>query len=385
MAWNNQGQFGVQNQQRQDGDTQAEDFPIPSPPSDAISSISLNGDQNTPSSMLIAGSWDKTVSCYELSYDQSGKVSNVVPQQQLTCEGAVLCTDVASDGVTTFVGGTDKKVMMWNPTQGATGQQIGVHDAPVSCVSFSSELGVVLSASWDKTVRVWDTRQQSPVFTLQLSDKAHCMDCRGAALVVGTADRKLNVYDLSPGKNFNTIAQYDSPLNYQTRCVRIFHDVSGFAIGCIEGRVAIENFNDLGKKSNQYTKTTNFVFKCHRKKAQDKSSDIFPVNDISFSPLNTFSTVGSDGVIHYWDKDQRQRLKSFERFRDKSQITCGRFSPSGNLFVYALSYDWSMGAEHNKKTDVSNNIMIHHNSPQDIQPKDSKNNNSPASNPFGRK
>lgn len=378
MSWNTNsfgsgGSLGSQNQQAnatQKQDFQANDIPVPNPPTDSISSLSLNGDANTPSSMLIAGSWDKTVSCYELSYDQNGTLNNCVPQQRLTCEGAVLCTDIASDGVTTFVGGTDNKVMMWNPSQGSTGQQIGVHDAAVSAVKYSTELGLVLSASWDRTVRVWDTRQSTPVFTLNLPNKAHCMDVRGAAMVVGTADRKLSVYDLSQGANFAVINQYDSPLNYQTRCVRIFSDVSGFAIGCIEGRVAIENFRELGKKSTQYEKSANFVFKCHRNKAQDKSSDIFPVNDISFTHLNTFSTVGSDGVINFWDKDERHRLRSYERFKGQSQISCSQFSPTGNLFVYALSYDWSMGAENNKPTEVSNNIMIHQNTPQEIQPKE---------------
>lgn len=374
MSWNTGGQFGVQSQQQQTlggeaqkQDFQANDFPVPSPPTDAISSLSLNGDTNSPSTMLIAGSWDKTVSCYELAYDQNGQVNNVVPQQRLTCEGAVLCTDIASDGVTTVVGGADNKVMMWNPSQGATAQQIGVHDAPVSCVKCAPDLGLVISASWDSSVRVWDTRQQSPVFQIPLSGKAHCMDCRGLAMVVGSSDRKIHVFDLSPGANFNVIAQYDSPLHYQTRCVRIFSDTQGFAIGCIEGRVAIENFNGLGQKPSQ---SGNFVFKCHRDRAQDKSSDIYSVNDITFSPTNTFATVGGDGVINYWDKDKRHRLRSYERFKGQSQITCAQFSPSGNLLAYALSYDWSMGAEHNRPTDVSNNIMIHQNTPQEIQPKE---------------
>lgn len=394
MSWNTQnksfggsgGGFGQQAAAQPKQDFQANDIPVPSPPTDAISSISLNGDVNTPSSMLIVGSWDKTVTCYELSYDQAGQLNNVVPQQRLQCEGSVLCTDIASDGMTTFVGGTDNKVMMWNPSQGDTAQQIGVHDAPVSAVKFSTERSLVISASWDCTVRVWDTRQPSPVFQLQLSDKAHCMDVRGAAMVVATADRKLHVYDLSSGANFAVILQYESPLHYQTRCVSIFGDVSGFAVGSIEGRLAIENFTELGKKMTGNVKTGNFVFKCHRNKLQDKTSDIFPVNDISFTHLNTFSTVGADGVINFWDKDQRHRLRSYERFKGQSQITCSSFSPTGNLFVYALSYDWSMGAEHNKASEVSNNVMIHQNTPVEIQPKDAKPTaGTPAVNQFGRR
>jgi len=33
-------------------------------------------------------------------------------------------------------------------------------------------------------------------------------------------------------------------------------------------------------------------------------------SDISFS-LGTFATCGADGVINFWDKDNKQRLKGF--------------------------------------------------------------------------
>ena len=48
---------------------QANDVAMPSPPGDSVSSLSLNGDQQTPSSMLIAGSWDNNV-CLILHPDE---------------------------------------------------------------------------------------------------------------------------------------------------------------------------------------------------------------------------------------------------------------------------------------------------------------------------
>lgn len=40
---------------------QVQDSPIPSPPSDSVSCLSLNGSLQSNTTMIIAGSWDKTV------------------------------------------------------------------------------------------------------------------------------------------------------------------------------------------------------------------------------------------------------------------------------------------------------------------------------------
>ena len=41
--------------------SQDQDVAFPNPPSDGISSISINGSQSTQSNMVIAGSWDNGV------------------------------------------------------------------------------------------------------------------------------------------------------------------------------------------------------------------------------------------------------------------------------------------------------------------------------------
>ena len=79
---------------------QNEDFCIPSHPSDGVTSISINNNAN----MLIAGSWDNSVSCYELQINQAtGKVTNAIPQMQTKHEGPVLCTDIAPVRCVRFV------------------------------------------------------------------------------------------------------------------------------------------------------------------------------------------------------------------------------------------------------------------------------------------
>jgi mRNA export factor len=88
----------------------------------------------------------------------------------------------------------------------------------------------------------------------------------------------------------------------------------------------------------------NFSFKCHRQ--QDPTNRdiarVYSVNAISFHPTHgTFSTAGSDGTFHFWDKDAKHRLKGYPDVG--GSITATAFSKDGNIFAYAVSYDWSKG------------------------------------------
>eukprot|EP00981_Chlorochromonas_danica_P015553 scaffold13193_cov189-Ochromonas_danica.AAC.1 len=169
----------------------------------------------------------------------------------------------------------------------------------------------------------------------------------------------------------NKVSEYKSTLQYQTRCLAVFHDNKGFAEGSIEGRVALEYFDELGYKkmdksecyplpsSSSSTQLVSlfstcasdqrpanaksFAFKCHRQ--NDK--DIFAVNALHFHPHNTFLSAGSDGCICVWDKEARHRITNFEAYAKQCPVADAKFSPMGNILVYALSYDWSRGVEGN--------------------------------------
>lgn len=97
---------------------------------------------------------------------------------------------------------------------------------------------MLVTGSWDKTIKYWDLRQQSAVATVQCQERVYTLDVKGKLLVIGTADRYINVINLDdPGKFYKTI---QSPLKWQTRVVSCFPDATGFAVGSIEGRCAIQ-------------------------------------------------------------------------------------------------------------------------------------------------
>jgi mRNA export factor len=70
----------------------------------------------------------------------------------------------------------------------------------------------------------------------------------------------------------------------------------------------------------------------------------------------TFSTAGSDGTFHFWDKDAKHRLKGYPEVG--GQIPATAFNSSGNIFAYAVSYDWSKGYAHHS-ANTPNKIMLH--------------------------
>jgi mRNA export factor len=84
---------------------------------------------------------------------------------------------------------------------------------------------------------------------------------------------------------------------------------------------------------------------------------VYAVNAISFHPQHgTFSTAGSDGTFHFWDKDAKHRLKGYPEVG--GSISATGFNRNGNIFAYAVSYDWSKGYAHNTP-GYPNKIMLH--------------------------
>eukprot|EP00126_Sphaerothecum_destruens_P005400 Sdes_comp18747_c0_seq1m9112 len=216
--------------------------------------------------------------------------------------------------------------------------------------------------SWDKTVKYWDTRSPNPAATLNLPERCYAADVKYPLAVVGCADRNNVVIDLrNPTKEYKRLM---SQLRFQTRCLSCFTPPhggisNGFAVGTIEGRVAIVHVDE--KEENK-----NFSFKCHR-----ENNDIYAVNSIVFHPVyGTFATAGSDGTFNFWDKDSKQRLKAFSK--SSNSISCSTFNHDGTIYAYAVSYDWSKGhASYNPSTD-RNSIFLHAVQDAEIKQKNKK-------------
>ncbi|KAG9588592.1 WD40 repeat-like protein, partial [Aureobasidium melanogenum] len=274
-----------------------------------------------------------------------------------------LSTCWSKDGRQVFGAGANNQCMMLDLGSGATTPQtVAAHDQPIKCVESITVNGspMIVTGSWDKTIKYWDCRQQNPIASVQTKERVYAMDTRDQLLVVATADRWVEIFNLnSPGTAYK---QIQSPLKWQTRTVSCFADATGFAIGSIEGRCAIQYVEDKDSSSN-------FSFKCHRQNAPNTrdQSNVYSVNSISFHPVHgTFSTAGSDGTFHFWDKDAKHRLKGYPEVG--GSISCTDFNHDGSIFAYAVSYDWHQGYAANTP-NYPNKVMLHGIGPDECKPR----------------
>lgn len=348
------------------GQELANDVTVANGPEDSISDLAFSPQLE----LLAVASWDKKVRIYEVDPNSGQNQGKALFEH----EGPVFSARWSSDGSKVCSGAADKQVKLFDLAS-QQAQQIGVHDAPVRSVRFvqcgPTNTEVVVSGSWDKTLKYWDMRSPQPVSTIQLPERVYCMDSSQKLLVVGCADRHIAAIDLNnPQQIFKSL---QSALKYQTRVVACYPQGNGYAIGSIEGRCAIQYMDEAEQQKS------GFSFRCHRKfpngapatlstrTGGSQDVHVYSVNAISFHPIyGTFSTAGSDGTFCFWDKDARQRLKNFPSVN--STISATAFNRNGTIFAYAKSYDWSLGYRANTQ-DFPIEIKLHATKDDEIKQK----------------
>ncbi|CAD5209854.1 unnamed protein product [Bursaphelenchus xylophilus] len=333
--------FGATNSTQQNQNPN-NDVEVPQTPDDAVQALKFNPASNGAPMLLAAGSWDFTCRIWQIS--ESGQVE---PKAMQNVGAPVLGLDWFDDSSKVFMACADKQARVWDLASNQVAI-VGTHDSPVkSCHWITSpSYNCLMTGGWDKTLRFWDMRQlptQSSLATINLPDKVFCTDLLYPFAVVGLGNRRIKQYKLEgQPQEFSDI---ESPLKHQSRCVSIFknkmnNQPAGFALGSIEGRVAIQTIESSNAKDN-------FTFKCHRSPdLVNGFQEIYPINDVCFHPIHyTLATVGGDGRFMLWDKDARTKLKNSEQM--PKQITKCHVHHGGNVMAYATGYDWSKGHEGN--------------------------------------
>ncbi|XP_016111096.1 mitotic checkpoint protein BUB3 [Sinocyclocheilus grahami] len=257
--------------------TGTNEFKLTQGPEDSVSAVKFS-----PSSaqFLLVSSWDCTVRLFDVGAN-SMRMKYQHPAPVLDC--------AFYDPAHAWSGGLDNQLKTHdlNTDQDTI---VGTHDAPIRCVEYCPEVNVMVTGSWDMSVRLWDPRTPCNAGTFTQPEKVYTLSVAGDRLIVGTAGRRVLVWDL---RNMGYVQQRrESSLKYQTRCIRAFPN-----------------------KQVRHTQT-NLIH-------------------------NTFATGGSDGFVNIWDPFNKKRLCQFHRY--PTSIASLAFSTDGSLLAIASSYMQEQG------------------------------------------
>ncbi|KAG9151952.1 hypothetical protein Leryth_002214 [Lithospermum erythrorhizon] len=148
---------------------------------------------------------------------------------------------------------------------------------------------------------LWDTRSNKSLGSLNKSNlEVESISITGFNLMVA-AGSSVHIYDL---RQFSgSVQSRESNRNFRIKCVRPICGAEGFVVGSVDGRVALEYFNQSNLNSDGYT------FRCHPRRI-DKKYHHAAVNDIVFNPYihGTFVTGDNDGYVSIWDALSKKRL-----------------------------------------------------------------------------
>ncbi|KAK4187096.1 WD40-repeat-containing domain protein [Podospora australis] len=348
----------------------ATQFEAAQPPSDAISALAF-APSPTPNRFLVS-SWDKNVYLYEIA--DGTETVNLI--NKFEHRAPVLDVCFGANGDEAFTAGMDRQVIKINLT---TGEQtvLSKHSEPVRCVVYSAQHSLLISASWDLTLHVHSLSSPSEPLVINLPGKPHALSASPSKLVVAMTARLVHIYDL-PTLSSAIQSQSSAPptpwqtressLKFLTRAVACMPNDAGYATSSIEGRVAVEWFEDTPE-----SQARKYAFKCHRQAAPEDEGGgdiVYPVNALTFHPVyGTFASGGGDGTAALWDAEAKRRMRQYQKFPES--VAALGFSNDGRYLAIACCPGFETGME-DYSGEGRTHILIRELSETEAKPKGSK-------------
>jgi mRNA export factor len=365
---------------RQQDNAVQNDYGITDQIEDTIQVLKFNPNKN--SQLLSSCGWDNKVRVWNINYQITQQMNNTAATIQASPATVIPFDDALislcwQPDTRIFTGSVNGNIHAIDASTGQSGI-MGKHENGVKEVVWNSNHNIVISGGWDCMLHFWDLRQQMPALSLNVGKKVYSMSLTYPLLVIGLDNRQVIYFNLNKlgGMDFKPEATFESHLRYQTRKVATFlPDGTGYAIGSIEGRVAIKHIDlnkipQIDENTKQMTAPDDFAFRCHR--MGDNMSEVYPLNDIAFNPAyGTFCTAGGDGSWIIWDKDSRSRLK-LGYHQNRAPMTAIDYSANGDLLAYASGYDWAKGINYDGSFPTKLNIHYCPDSDKKKKPKQTR-------------
>ncbi|XP_015584447.1 mitotic checkpoint protein BUB3.3 isoform X1 [Ricinus communis] len=305
-------------------------LPFENPIGDAVSTVRFAPHSNN----LLISSWDSSLRLYD--------VDSFLLRLEAPSQAALLHCCFHSETVA-FSAGSDGCLRRYDLHLGSN-DTIGSHSDIATSVEYSDQTSLVISAGFDKNIMFWDLRlAKSPAYLRNLGAEVASMSLSGFDLMLAVG-KSVNVYDL---RNMGKPVHFkENHTDVQIKCISSFPYRRGYAVGSVDGRVALE-FLDPSNSNEGYT------FRCHPK-SRDGRTHLVSINDIVFNPLvcGTFVTGDNDGYIITWHNESKRRLCEFSRY--PNSVASLSFNHLGELLAIASSYTYQEANE----MEVSPQIFV---------------------------
>jgi len=264
---------------------------------------------------LLSGSRDKTICVWELSVDEEQWVNGKVKKRLVGHQHIVEDLDLSSDGCFALSASWDKTLRLWNVETGECTRQFHGHENDVLSVCFSPDNRQIVSGSRDKSVRLWNTiaecKWKSSESQANHNDWVTCVrfspsiDNVEPIIVSAGWDKCVKVIGLGNNVLKFNLAGHAAQIN----TVTVSPDGSLCASGDKSGQAMLWDLNE-GKPLSTLDATS-----C--------------INDLSFSPNRYWLCAATEsGNIRIWDLESKQVVAELTVEFEEDELQKNRKKPS---------------------------------------------------------
>jgi WD40 repeat protein len=237
---------------------------------------------------------------------------------------------IAPDGQTLISASFDKTIQLWNLSTCQSLAVLAEHTSPVCAISIGPKGDIFASGSWDKTIKIWDLTKRESIAVLseetthtEGSVRSLAMSPDGQILASGWFDQTVKLWKLKTGKRKsltpNFLGSYGGHLG-RVDAISFSPDGQTLASGSADGTIKIWQLNTTGKPLQDLTHTLT------------EAAD--PVTAIAFSPNSKFLASGSrDRAIQIWNLNAGTRSQQLDGHL--GVISALVFHPDGQILASA--------------------------------------------------
>jgi len=201
--------------------------------------------------------------------------------------------DISSDGAYALTASWDKTLRLWDLASGETETQFRAHTGDVLSVAFSSDNRQVVSGSRDKTIKLWNVIGVAKYELGQNTDTPHkdwvtCVrfspNSEEPVIVSASCDWTVKVWNLQRCKLRFNLCGHNARIN----CVTVSPDGSLCASGGKDGKAILWDLNEGGSLSTL-----------------DAGKEI---NALEFSPNRYWLCAATGSAVKIWDLESKQEV-----------------------------------------------------------------------------